>query len=92
MKELIGNVKKGPTTYQYIDVFNIPDPLPLKDNENKCDVLLKLNNNTFPAWKKGTILIVGDSKMSHKKLIKVRTFPGSTIQDMRFFVVPHLKK
>ena len=25
-------------------------------------------------------------------MIKVRTFPGATIQDMKFFVVPHLKK
>ena len=65
-----------------------------------CDVLLELNNNTVPAWKKGTTLIDGDfilsglkeSKMSQKRLIKVRTFPGATIQDMKFFVVPHLKK
>ena len=30
--------------------------------------------------------------MSQKRLIKVRTFPGATIQDMKIFVVPHLKK
>ena len=30
--------------------------------------------------------------MLQKKLIKVRTFPVATIQDMKFFVVPHLKK
>ena len=27
-----------------------------------------------------------ESKMSQKKLIKVRIFPGATIQDIRFFV------
>ena len=55
---------------------------------------------TVPAWKKGTTLIVGDSllsglkesKMPQKRMIKVRTFPGATIQVMKFFVVPHLKK
>ena len=30
--------------------------------------------------------------MSQKRLIKVRTFPGATVQAMRFFVVTHLKK
>ena len=30
--------------------------------------------------------------MSQKRLIKVRTFPGATIQDMKIFVLPHLKK
>ena len=47
-----------------------------------------------------TTLIVGnsilsglkESKMSQKMLIEVRTVPGATIQDMKFFVVPHLKK
>ena len=74
--------------------------LTLYNTENKCDVLLELNNNTVPAWKKGTTFIAGDSilsglkesKMSQKRLIKVRTFPGATFQDMKFFVVPHLKK
>ena len=63
------------------------------------DVLLELND-TVPAWNKGTTLIVGDSilsglkesKMSQKRLIKVRAFPAATIQDMKFFVVPHFKK
>ena len=29
--------------------------------------------------------------MSQKKLINGKSFPGVTIQDMRFFAVPHLK-
>ena len=88
MKEFIENVKNLQATYQ--DVFNISDILQSKDIENKCDVLLELNNNTVLAWKKGTTLNVGDSvlsglkesKMLQKRLIKVRTFPGATIQDM----------
>ena len=47
MKELAEKVKKLQATYQ--DVFNISDPLPSKDTENKCDVLLELDNNTNPA-------------------------------------------
>ena len=35
---------------------------------------------------------LADSKMSQKKLIKVRMFPGATIWDMKTFVVPRLKK
>ena len=30
--------------------------------------------------------------MSRRKTIKVRNFPGATINDMKFFVVPLLKK
>ena len=98
MKELIENVKNLQATYH--DVFNIFDILQSKDTENKSDVLLELNNNLVPAWKKGTTLIVGysilsgldESKMSQKRLIKARTFPGATIQGIKFFAVPYLKK
>ena len=62
--------------------------------------MLELKNNTVQAWNKRTTLILGnsilsglkESKLSQKRLIKVRNFPSATIQDMRFFVVPHLKK
>ena len=30
--------------------------------------------------------------MSKRKTIKVRTFPGATIGDIKFFIVPHLRK
>ena len=30
--------------------------------------------------------------MSNRKTIKVRTFPGATIGDIKSFVVPHLRK
>ena len=33
-----------------------------------------------------------ESKMLQKRLIKVRTFPATAIHDIRFFVVPHIKK
>ena len=56
--------------------------------------------NKQPTWKKGTTLIMGDSilsglreyKMSRRKAIKVRTLPGVTVNDMKFFAVPLLKK
>ena len=47
MKELPENVKNLQATYQ--DLFNIADTLQSKDTENKCDILLELNNNTVPA-------------------------------------------
>ena len=61
---------------------------------------MELSNNAIPAWKKGTTLIFNDSilsgfkesKRSQKRLIKVRPFPCATIQDIKFFVVPHLKE
>ena len=31
-------------------------------------------------------------KMSRRKTIKVRTFPGATINEMKFFAAPLLKK
>ena len=56
--------------------------------------------NKQHTWKKDTTMIMGDSilsalrkyKMSRKKTIKVRTFPGATINEMKFFAVPLLKK
>ena len=57
-------------------------------------------SNKQHTWKKGTTIIMGDSilsglrkyKMSRRKTIKVQIFPGATINDMKFFVVPLLKK
>ena len=73
-------------------------------NEDPITILSDLSeprmSNKQHTWKKGTTLIMGDSilsglreyKMSRRKTIKVRTFPGATINDMKFFVVPLLKK
>ena len=52
------------------------------------------------VWKKGTVLIVGDSavsglresKKSFRRNIKVRFFPGARIQDMYYYLVPLLRK
>ena len=30
--------------------------------------------------------------MSKQKIIKIRTFPGATIDDTKFFIMPHLRK
>ena len=47
-------------------------------------------------WKKGTTLIMGDSisehKMSHRRSLKVRYFPGARIVDMKHYSVPLLMK
>ena len=73
-------------------------------NEDPITILSNLSEprttNKQHTWKKGTTLIMGDSilsglheyKMSRRKSIKVRTFPGATINDMKFFAVPLLKK
>ena len=77
---------------------------PTSKNEDPISILSNLSEprmtNKQQTWKKGTTLIMGDSiwsglreyKMSRRKTIKVRTFPGATINDMKFFVVPLLKK
>ena len=73
-------------------------------NEEPITILSNLTEprmtNKQHTWKKGTTLIIGDSilsglreyKMSRRKTIKVRTFPGATINDMKFFAVLLLKK
>ena len=59
----------------------------------------KTKNNTH-YWPKGTCLIAGDSmvegidkrRMSSKRVIKVRKFPGATISDMYHYLIPLLEK
>ena len=56
--------------------------------------------NKQQIWEKSTTLIMRNSillglreyKMSRRKTIKVRTFSGATINDMKSFAVPLLKK
>ena len=51
-------------------------------------------------WPKGTCVITGDSmlegiderRMSSKRLVKVRSFPGATIDDMKHYLIPILAK
>ena len=69
-------------------------------NLDVANYLKNQENSQNHPWKKGTILIIGDLilsglrefKMSKRKTIKVRTFPGATIGDIKFFVVLHLRK
>ena len=76
------------------------NPEPTAFNLDVANYLKNQGNSQNHPWKKGTTLIIGDSilsglrefKMSKRKTIKVRTFPGATIGDMKFFVVPHLRK
>lgn len=73
-----------------------------KDNEksNKEGKDLNPTENKKHPWPKGTCVIIGDSmlegvderKMSSKRLIKVRKFPGATIDDMRHYLIPILEK
>ena len=73
-------------------------------NEEPITTLSDLSETSMTnkqhTWKKGTTLIMSDSilsglreyKMLRRKTIKVRTFPGATINDMKVFAVPLLKK
>ena len=57
-------------------------------------------NGIKHSWPKGTCVVIGDSmvagidegKMSSKRLIKVRSFPGATCSDMYHCLVPILER
>lgn len=60
-----------------------------------------VNNNNNHKWPPNTCLIVGDSILNNvdeKKLskgnvtVKVRSFPGSTVEDMYYYIEPLLRK
>ena len=69
-------------------------------NVDAANYLKNQGNSQNHSWEKGTTLIIGDLilsglgeyKMSKRKSIKVRTFPGATIGDTKFFIIPHLRK
>ena len=69
-------------------------------NVDAANYLKNQGNSQNHSWEKGTTLIIGDLilsglgeyKMSKRKSIKVRTFPGATIGDTKFFITPHLRK
>ena len=56
--------------------------------------------NKEKQWPKGTICILGDSMisgvreklLSKQKVVKVRSYPGATIEDMRHNAIPILKR
>ena len=75
-------------------------PEPTDFSLDVANYLKNQSNSQNHPWKKGTTLIIGDSilsrlkefKMFTRKTIKVRTFPGVTIGDIKFFVVLHLRR
>ena len=98
-KDLIDQAQKFPHNFQ--NNLNIAlNPEPTVFNLDVANYLKIEDNSQNHPWKKGETLIISDSilsgfrefKMSKWKTIKVRTFPGATIGDMKFFVVPHLRK
>ena len=70
-------------------------------NSNKSN-LSKKSNQSIKAhtWPKGSCLVIGDSmledlderKMSSKRVVKVRKFPGATTDDMYHYLMPLLQK
>ena len=68
---------------------------PNNQNQSECKVEDK------SKWRKNTTLIVGDSMISgidqqrlsvKERIVKVRSFPGATINDMYDYIRPLLKK
>ena len=64
--------------------------------------LRKKSNQSIKAhtWPKGSCLVIGDSmleglderKMSSKRVVKVRKFPGATTDDMYHYLMPLIQK
>ena len=102
-KNFIGNAKNFQNNYDHL-IFEPKTSISSQNNVNIKNYLnkykTKVGKNDYKAWKKGTILIAGDSvlcgvreyKMPKHKSIKIRAFSGATIQDIYLFLVPHLKK
>ena len=68
---------------------------------DKCTKNINLEKETRHKWSKNTTLIVGDSIVSdieenrilcQWRKVKVKSFPGATIEDMYDYIKPLLKK
>ena len=76
------------------------NPEPTDFNLDVANYLKNQDSSQNHPWKKGATLIIGDLilsglrefQMSKRKTIKLRTFPGATIGDIKFFVIPHSRK
>ena len=93
--------------FQDINNYNINNDLRNGNNLNKYNEF-KGNNvdiinvyehelNASALWKRGTTLIVGDSMLygldeSRLKTCKVRIYPGASIEDMHYNLIPLLRK
>ena len=78
----------------------------LKQKCSECNRKEKVNSDETPgnfkhAWPPGSCLIVGDSILTeidekrlarNNKVVKVRDFRGATIDDLKHYLVPLLKK
>ena len=99
LKDIIAQVHKYLHNFQN-NVNVALNPEPINFNLDVANYLKNQDNSQNDPWKKGATLIIGDSilpglrefKMSKRKAIKVRTFSGATIGDIKFFVIPHLRK
>ena len=99
LKDLIDQAQKPLHNFQN-NVNVALNPEPTVFNLDVVNYLKNQGNSQNHSWKKGTTLIIGDSilsslreyKMSKRKTIKIRTFPGATIDDMKLFIISHLRK
>ena len=66
-----------------------------RNTRTRCEICSELRDvNYETVWKKGTVLVTGDSivsglresKMFKRRLIKVRYFPGASIRDMFLYL------
>jgi len=83
---------------QLVDVRRKKHEHFIKSRKNNADE--NSVKETTHKWKKGTVLIIGDSmisgldekRLSAQGMIKVRTFPGSKVEDLMDYVKPLFKK
>ena len=72
--------------------------LPNHHNEDKCEITVyQTELNEKACWKRGTTLIIGDSMIygldeARLRNCKVRVYPGASIEDMYYNLVPLLRK
>ena len=87
--------------HNFQNTVNVPlNPEPTVFNLHIANYLKSQGNSQNHSWKKGATLIIGglillglrEYKMSKRKTIKIRTFPGASTGDMKFFIIPHLIK
>lgn len=84
---------------QYHTVFNAAKQQLVQLNKGTKNICLE--NDTYPKWIKNTTLVVGDSILSGIEenrtscqwiKVKVKSFPGATVEDMCDYIKPLLKK
>ena len=94
--------KKEHMKYQLEQAEKISeDTLPLQNSlDNNSSSCHETTPSVSHKWPKKTVLVVGDSmligvdekRMSHRNNVKVRNFPGATIDDMFDYIKPLIQK